>query len=187
MSYIGQMRGQLEKMKTRGTVAWFRLGRKLVKPEITGAIRKEGRGIRTALIILPEGRNNSRIARYFLKSIYQNGEKEVDFLMDRSLYRAFQDSLPKRVKVYQDEDFNWFRVPRPETVERIFDRQYEAVVDMHPAFNLSSAYLTHLSGAPLRVGFASKFSEHFFNVEIDSSKSEFLERSYLAVQKLLNL
>ena len=58
---------------------------------------------------------------------------------------------------------------------------------MHPFFNLASAYLTFLSGAPLRVGFASKFSEPFFNVEIDSSKSEFLERSYLAVQKLLNL
>ena len=158
-----------------------------MKPEFTGAIRKGGEGIKTALIILPEGRNNSRIARYFLKSIYQTAEKEIDFLMDRSLYRTFQDSLPERVKVYENEDFNWFKVPRPEAVARIFDREYEAVVDMHPDFNLPSAYLTHLSGAPLRVGFASKFSEHFFNVEIDSSKSEFLERSYLAVQKLLNL
>jgi ADP-heptose:LPS heptosyltransferase len=91
------------------------------------------------------------------------------------------------VKVYEDEDLNWLRLPRQTMVDRIFDRQYEAVVDMHPAFNLPSAYLTHISGAPLRIGFASKYSEHFFNVEIDSSKSEFLERSYLAVQKLLNL
>ena len=181
------MRRQLEQWKTCGTITWFRLTRKLKKPDFTGAIRKEGSGIRSALIILPEGRENSRIARYFLKSIYQNEHAKIDFLMDKRLYHTFQDSLPEKVKVYEDEDLNWLRLPRQTMVDRIFDRQYEAVVDMHPAFNLPSAYLTHISGAPLRIGFASKYSEHFFNVEIDSSKSEFLERSYLAVQKLLNL
>lgn len=187
MSYIGEMRWKLEQWKTSATITWFRLSRKLVKPDFTGAIRKNGTGIRTVLIILPEGRDNSRIARYFLKSIHHEGDTEVDFLVNKSLYHAFQYSLPKHVKLYEDEDFNWFSVPKPVVVKRIFDRKYEAVVDMHPVFNLASAYLTYLSRAPLRVGFANKYSELFFNVEIDSSKSEFLERSYLAVQKLLNL
>ena len=94
------MRHPLEQWKTRGTIAWFRLTRKLEKPDFTGAIRKGGSGVRSALIILPEGRENSRIARYFLKSIYQNGHTKIDFLMNKSLYHTFQDSLPESVKVY---------------------------------------------------------------------------------------
>ena len=187
MSYIEPMRKKLKELKTAAIIKWFQLGRKLVKPDFTGFISKNGSGIQSALIIFPEGRDNSRIARYFLKSIYDKGETEIDFLMTKSLYHTFQGSLPKGVKIYDKRDFNWFNLPRSDFVERIFDRKYDAVVDMHPFFNLASAYLTFLSGAPLRVGFASKFSGPFFNVEIDSSNSEFLERSYLAVQKLLNL
>ena len=181
------MRRLLEQWKMRGTVAWFRLTRKLEKPDFTGAIRKGGSGVRSALIILPEGRENSRIARYFLKSIYQSGHTEIDFLMDKSLYHTFQDSLPESVKVYEEDELNWFRLPSQAMLDRILDHPYDAVVDMHPVFNLSSAYLALMSKAPMRIGFSNKFSEHFFNVEIDNSKSEFLERSYLAVQKLLNL
>ena len=65
--------------------------------------------------------------------------------MTKSLYHTFQGSLPKRVKIYDKRDFNWFNVPRSDFVERIFDRKYDAVVDMHPFFNLASAYLTFLS------------------------------------------
>ncbi|MBF88716.1 MAG: hypothetical protein CMG75_03470 [Candidatus Marinimicrobia bacterium] len=181
------MRKGLKELKTGIIVKWFKLGHKLSNPNFTGSISKNGSGIRSALIIFPEGRDNSRIARYFLKSIYANGQAEIDFLMKKSLYHTFQGSLPERVKIYDEQDFNWFNLPKLGFAERIFDREYDAVVDMHPFFNLASAYLTSLSGAPIRVGFASRFSENFFNVQIDSSKSEFLERSYLAVQKLLNI
>lgn len=178
---------QLEKIKVRLVIWWFRLTRKLRIHEELAAIRKEGSGVSSVLIILPEGRENSRVARYFLKSVYHNGKAELSFLMDKALYHSFADGLPDRVQIYTDEDIDWFQLPRKSLIERALAESYHAVVDMHSSFNLSTAYLTYLSRAPLRVGFSSRFAEHFFNIQIDRKDSQFVERGYLAIQKVLDL
>lgn len=177
----------LDKTRIQLIIWWFRLTGKMGVVEDLAAIRKPGSGVTSVLIILPEGRGNSRVARYFLKSIYHNGNTELDLLMDKSLYHSFSDTLPDRVQVYTDEDIDWFHLPKKSLVERVLSRPYQAVVDMHTSFNLPTAYLTYLSEAPLRVGFSSSYAEHFFNVQIDRKDSQFVERGYLAIQKFLDL
>ena len=177
----------LDKTRVQLIIWWFRLTRKLCVAEELAAIRKGGSGVSSVLIILPEGRENSRVARYFLKSVYHNGGVDLDFLMDKSLYHSFSNALPERVHIYTDEDIDWFHLPKKSFVERVLSQPYHAVVDMHTSFNLSTAYLTYLSKAPVRIGFCSSFAEHFFNVQIDRKDSQFVERGYLAIQKFLDL
>ena len=177
----------MNRFKLRCVILWLRLIRKLRPTKELMAFRKNGSGIKTALIIFPEGQENSRIARYFLKSVYANKEVDLHFLMDIHLYHSFMGTLPTSVHIYTDEDISWFGLPQPEFVNRVCSGKYHAVVDMHPSFNLVTAYLTYLSKAPIRVGFFGEFSQHFFNVEIDKKGSQFIEKSYLSIQKLLNL
>ena len=49
------MRKKLKELKTAAIIRWFQLGRKLVKPDFTGFISKNGSGIQSALIIFPKG------------------------------------------------------------------------------------------------------------------------------------
>lgn len=150
-------------------------------------VRRGGTGVNNALIILPDGQGNSRIARYFLKSVYNKKEPQLSFLMNTQLYHSFTRPFPADVLTYSAEDIGYYQLPKRELVDRVLAQKYHAVVDMHPTFNLATAYLTYLSNAPIRVGFRSKFSEHFFNVLIDRKSSDFLEKGYLSIQKLLNL
>ncbi|MFQ6616846.1 MAG: hypothetical protein ACE5HZ_08820 [Fidelibacterota bacterium] len=150
-------------------------------------LKKGGRGIRNALIILPGGAQSSRIAQYVLKSIRPNDEVQIDYLMNRQLYRGFSHTLPPGARFYTSDDVGWLQLPKKRFIKRALSRTYDAVVDLHPSFNLVTAYLVYLSRAPLRVGFSSRFSRYFFNVEIDRGSSDFLERGYLSIQKLLSL
>lgn len=150
-------------------------------------VRRGGTGVNNALIILPDGQGNSRIARYFLKSVYEKKEPKLSFLMNTQLYHSFTRPFPADVQTYSAEDIGRHQLPKKDLIDRVLSRKYHAVVDMHPRFNLAMAYLTYLSQAPVRVGFKSKFSEHFFNIQIDRKSSDFLEKGYLSIQKLLNL
>ncbi len=177
----------LDRFKIRLVLGWFRLTGKLKPVGNLLAIRREGSGVGSALIILPKGRDDSRIARYFLKSLKPDGNVDLRILMDNSLYHSMTETPPATVETYTADDVSWFSLPKRDLVRRVLANKYHAVVDMHPSFNLSTAYLTYLSGAPLRVGFSSRFSGKFFNIEIERKSNHFIEQSYLSIQKLLNL
>ncbi|MFQ6675396.1 MAG: hypothetical protein ACE5LH_03515 [Fidelibacterota bacterium] len=176
-----------KRLKIRLVIWVFRLTRKIHTYGHLLALRKGGRGIRKALIILPGGAQSSRIARYVLKSLRPGEEVRLDYLIDRRLYHSFSNALPPGAQMYSSDDVGWFQLPKKGFIRRVLSQSYDAVVDLHPSFNLVTAYLAYLSRAPLRVGFSSPFSRHFFNVEIDRKSSDFLERGYLSIQKLLAL
>ena len=177
----------MNRLKMRVIIWWLRVTRKLRSRGHLLAFKKSGSGVRSALIILPKGRENARIAMYFLKSLPENNGVKLNFLMDSTLYHFFNGALPQNVFIYSVDDINWFQLPKKELVERVFAQSYDAVVDMHPSFNLATAYLTYMSNAPFRIGFSGEFSELFFNIEIDRKSSEFVEKGYQWIQKLLNL
>jgi len=177
----------LDQLKIRLVIGWFRLTRRLKLGNELFSIRQNGSGVKNALIILPEGRKNSRIARHFLKSVTPNGNVDIHILMDKTVYHSLNEPLPVNVHVYSMDDVGWFLIPKKELVHRIFSQKYHAVVDMHPFFNLSTAYLTYISDAPVKLGFSSRFSRYFFNVEIERKSVDFIEQSYRSIQQLLNL
>jgi len=174
-------------LKTHLIITCLRIFRKLHHKDNLMKVRRGGTGVKNALIILPDGQGNSRIARYFLKSVYEKKESKLSFLMNTQLYHSFTGSFPADVKTYSNEDIGRHQLPKKDLIDKVTSRKYHAVVDMHPSFNLATAYLTYLSRAPIRVGFRSRFSEHFFNIQIDRKSSDFLEKGYLSIQKLLNL
>lgn len=177
----------VNRLKVRTVIEVFRLTRRIRAYGELLALKRGGRGIRNALIILPGGAQSSRIARYVLKSLRPRDEVHLDYLMDRQLYHSFSDSLPPGTQFFTADDVGWFQLPKKGFIQRVLSKTYDAVVDLHPSFNLVTAYLVYLSRAPVRVGFSSPFSEHFFNVEIDRGSNDFLERGYLSIQKLLAL
>lgn len=175
------------RLKVHVVVQVFRLTRKIRSYGELLALKREGRGIKNALIILPGGDQSSRVARYVLKSLRPSDKVQLDYLMSRQLYHSMPEALPPETRFYGSDDVGWFQLPKKGFITRALSKTYDAVVDLHPSFNLVTAYLVYLSRAPVRVGFSSKFSHHFFNVEIDRGSGDFLERGYLSIQKLLAL
>ena len=178
----------INRIKIKGLIFWFKFTQQLNQPNVIGKISQTGIKTKKILMIFPEEKNNSRIAGYFLKSLDKNeNNKNIDFLINKSTYHSFQFNLPINVKTYNAHQINWFNIPKKTFVDNIRHEKYDTVVDMHPKFNFFSAYLTLKSKANIRIGFLSKYSYLFYNIEIDRKNTEFIEQSYLSLKKLLNI
>ena len=49
------------------------------------------------------------------------------------------------------EDYNRFKAPNHKIVENLKDGNYNLVIDLNKQFNLTSAYLAVMTGAPYRI------------------------------------
>jgi len=175
-------------VKIKGLIFWFQFTQQLNQPNFTGKISQTGIKSKKILMIFPEEKKNSKVAGYFLKSLDKNeNNNNIDFLINKSIYHSFQFNLPINVKTYNEHQVNWLNLPKKTFIDNIFDEEYDVVVDMHPKFNFFSAYLTLKSRANTRIGFLSKYSYLFYNIEIDRKNTEFIEQSYLSLKTLLNI
>ncbi|MFH1852635.1 MAG: hypothetical protein ABIA75_09845 [Candidatus Neomarinimicrobiota bacterium] len=151
------------------------------------AFRSQGAGLTRVLVVFPEDQTYFRIAQFFLRTVLANPGMVVHVLGKTSLEALAWIRDQATVKTYAVEDFNWWGLPRPETLSRIYNQPYDAVVDLNPEFNLPSATLVWYSRAPLRVGFKSEYSYEFYNLEVDRKPESFIEQGYVNIQKILGL
>ncbi len=151
------------------------------------AFRRTGSGLSHVLILFPADEKAGRTARYFLKTLFNNQVVNIDVL-GRDTFNPVDKITDKvTIKQYSDQDFNWAGGLRKTAQTRIFNHQYDAILDLNPVFNLQSAILSIYSHAAIRVGFKSEFSYNFYNIEIDHKPDSFLELGYKKIQELLSL
>ena len=48
-------------------------------------------------------------------------------------------NLPNDIKTYNDNQINWFRVPKKSFINSIIHEKYDAVIDLQPKFNFFTA------------------------------------------------
>ena len=65
--------------------------------------------------------------------------------------------------------------------------QYDIIIDLNSNFHLGIARLISLLKADLKVGFATPFSDQFYNIQLDISKSGIMEKGYKQVNMMLAL
>ncbi len=70
------------------------------------------------------------------------------------------------VELLTERDFNLFGLPGREARRRVRELHADVAVDLSPRFDPLSAYLCLISGAPVKVGFASAGGDSVFNLQI---------------------
>ncbi len=151
------------------------------------AFRDGGVGLKRVIIIFPENESDIRIARYFLKSILNNDEVEIVILGKGQLTNADQYDGKVKAQKYCDEDFTFWGGVKTASLNKLFPDPLDAIIDLNSEFNIQTAMISRFSKAALRVGFKSKYSYHFFNIEIDHKPETFVEQGYISIQKLMGL
>jgi len=178
----------INRLKTLILITWLKFTGQLNQPNDIGKISVNAKNKKKFLMIFPENKKNSRIAGHFLKLFDKNIKKaKINFLVNKSIYHSYQFNLPENIITYNEDNINWFKIPKKTFINKIVHEKYDAVIDLHPKFNFFSAFLTLKSNAKTRIGFLSKYSYLFYNLEIDRKNTEFLEQSYLYLRKLLNI
>ena len=72
-------------------------------------------------------------------------------------------------------------------LEKLQNMKYDIIVDLNSNFHLGIARLISLLKADLKVGFSTPFSKHFYNIQLDISKSGIMEKGYKQVNMMLAL
>lgn len=146
-------------------------------------------GVQDILICLPENEKEFRVARYVLKSLPAEDEHHrITYLVPKE----FAPKIPLRkidqTVVFNGESRDELGRFTGELQQQIFQRDFQAAVDLNTSFDFGTSLLCHDSQAQLRIGFASDYSHLFYNIEIEKPDEEFLlERAYRNIQRLLSL
>ena len=74
-----------------------------------------------------------------------------------------------------------------QILDQLQNTQYDIIIDLNSNFHLGIARLISLLKADLKVGFASSFSDQFYNIQLDISKSGVMEKGYKQVNMMLAL
>ena len=63
--------------------------------------------------------------------------------------------------------------------------KYDIIVDLNPKFQLAISRLISLMKSDMKVGFLSDFSDKFYNIQLDISKSGIMEKGFKQINWIL--
>ena len=64
-------------------------------------------------------------------------------------------------------------------------QEFDIIVDLNSIFHLGIARLVSLLNSDMKVGFESDFSDKFYNIQLDISKSGIMEKGFKQINWIL--
>jgi hypothetical protein len=149
----------------------------------TDALRRS----RRALVIFPESSVDGESASTFLQYLIRkfSSERMMVIIRDDQLF-TMASAPPLKTLTYSERDINKWFVPRRELLQRMESNNFDVAVDLNLNFSLTSAFLCKASNAPLRIGFAKKNSDQFYNFQF-KTKGNNNKYSYRSLLKCLDM
>ena len=74
-----------------------------------------------------------------------------------------------------------------QILDQLQTTEYDIIIDLNSNFHLGIARLISLLKADLKVGFSTPFSDQFYNIQLDISKSGVMEKGFKQVNRILAL
>lgn len=136
------------------------------------------------LIFFPIDENNCRIASYSFKSLselHANGV-EVNICLSERLENLVQ--LPTCNKITYLKNGNSIK----KFNHKIDDsKRYDIIIDLNPLPIVDISEKIQNLNANYKIGFKSKISDAFYNIQLDLADSKFLETSYGRIKNILHI
>ena len=164
---------------------------------ITGRIQKLSSKIslnlkdieaKNILIIFPMDEPSFRVATYTFRRIGSNDsyKKNYKFIIKEQFKDLFHIQSGRSILV-KDSDCTNVLLDEQEILIQLQNIQYDVIVDLNSYFHLGIARLISLLKANVKMGFKSSFSEKFYNIQLDISKTGVMEKGYKQVHTMLAL
>ena len=155
------------------------------------AIKKRGKIPISYLIILPEHATESDLAKRFLESMRNAlgprkkrnmkllGPEIIGNIID---IREFNDYI-----FYTDEDLNRWGKPGKELITACDKIKVDTVLDLNQEFAPSSAALSKVIRAPMKIGFYSEEGEKIYNIMIRRKGEDLAESGFKEIFQILGI
>ena len=138
------------------------------------------------LIIFPVDEPSFRVASYVFRDLGKNNvqKKEFIFIVKEQYKELFHLRIGDLIFI-SHEDNDLILSQEKKLMRTLKINKFDIIVDLNPVFQLSIARLISLLTSEMKVGFTSDFSDNFFNIQLDISKSGIMEKGFNQVNWIL--
>ena len=128
-----------------------------------------------------------RVATYVFRALGQDDEsqKKYKYIIKEQFKDLFHLHSGTHVLV-KNTDFDNMLSDEKQILEQVQNTKYDIIIDLNSNFHLGIARLVSLLKADMKVGFSNPFSDYFYNIQLDISKSGIMEKGYKQINMILS-
>ena len=138
------------------------------------------------LIIFPADEPSFRVAYYTFRDIGKKSRQKLNFIF--LVKEQFRDLFHLRLgetKYIKESDSHAILYNEKSLLMTLKQKKFDVIVDLNPIFHLGVARLVSLLTSDMKVGFTSDFSDLFYNIQLDISKSGIMEKGFKQINGIL--
>ena len=141
---------------------------------------------KSVLIVFPMDEPSFRVACYAFRDLGKKNELNSQYIF--LVKEQFEDLFHLRfgdTMLIQHSDQDMILSDERYLLQVLQQNKFEIIIDLNPVFHLGIARLISLLTSELKVGFSSDFSDHFYNIQLDISKSGIMEKGFKQIHCIL--
>ena len=138
------------------------------------------------LIVFPMDEPSFRVACYAFRDLgKKNGHKrEFIFLVKEQFEDLFHLRMGDTMLI-RNFDKNAILTDEKSVLLALKQYKFDIIIDLNPEFNIGISRLISFISSDMKVGFASDFSDQFYNIQLNISKSGIIEKGFKQINWML--
>lgn len=138
------------------------------------------------LIIFPMDEPSFRVACYAFRDLGKENvqKRQFIFIVKEQFKELFHLRLGNSMFI-NHSDNDTILPGEKFLLQSLKLNKFDIIVDLNPNFQLSISRFISLLKSEMKVGFASDFSDQFYNIQLDISKSGIMEKGFKQINWIL--
>ena len=138
------------------------------------------------LIVFPIDEPTFRVTLYTFRNIGKDDirKRKFIFLVREQFDGLFHLQMGETLFIHNTKQGNMLTNEK-YLLQSLKQNKFDMIVDLNPIFHLGIARLISMLFSEIKVGFTSPFSDQFYNIQLDISKSGIMEKGFKQINLML--
>ena len=140
----------------------------------------------SVLIVFPMDEPSFRVACYAFRDLRKKDGKrrKFIFLVKEQFEDLFHLQMGDTMFIRHSNQYTILSDEKL-VLQALKQYKFDIIVDLNPEFHLGISRLISFLTSNMKVGFASDFSDHFYNIQLNISKSGIMEKGFKQINWIL--
>ena len=137
------------------------------------------------LIVFPMDEPSFRVACYAFRDLGKKGYKrKFIFLVKEQFEDLFHLRMGDTMFIQNSAPFTILSDEKL-VLQALEQNKFDIIIDLNPKFHLGISRLISFLNSEMKVGFTSDFSDSFYNIQLNISKSGIMEKGFKQINWIL--
>jgi len=148
---------------------------------------KQGRAEKI-LIVFPMDEPSFRVALYSFRELGKKDgcQRSYKYIIKEQFKDLFHLHAGTPI-LARNSEYDNMLPDEKQILDQLQNTKYDIIIDLNSYFHLGIARLISLLKGDLKIGFTNTFSDKFYNIQLDISKSGVIEKGFKQVNMILAL